>query len=237
MPTFAVTNATIWVAGLDMTSYLNKATLKMMAAELDITTFGATFRSRLGGLRDTDMAWDGFWTSIPDAAQFAQLGSANQAVTVSPRGTETDVAYFFQGEQFTYSQFGKIGEAAPFSATLKGSDGIAGAVRGQLTVVNRSVAGTGLIGSAVNLGLLGTGQYLYAAVHALTAGTTITIAVNSGTSSGSTPTQRAIYSAITTTGGYWLTRLAGPIATDTWWRFNVTADTGTWTISGGIGIR
>src|SRR5207249_3866722 len=158
MGNFAATNCEILVGGMDMSSYLNKTMLKMMTAELDITTFRATFRSRLGGLRDTDMAWDGFWTSIPDAAQFAQLGSANQAVTVSPLGTETDVAYFFQGEQFTYLQFGKIGEAAPFSASLKGSDGIAGAIRGQLAAVNRSVAGTGLIGSAVNLGLLGTGQ-------------------------------------------------------------------------------
>src|SRR5437773_9875230 len=130
MPTFAVTNATIWVAGLDMSSYLNKATLKMMAAELDITTFGATFRSRLGGLRDTDMTWDGFWTSVPDAAQFAQLGSANQAVTVSPQGFETNIAYLFQGGQFMYQEFGKIGDAAPFSAHLKGTDGVTGAIQG-----------------------------------------------------------------------------------------------------------
>src|SRR5207248_1546615 len=121
--------------------------------------------------------------------------SANQAATVSPRGTETDTAYFFQGGQFMYQQFGKIGDAAPFSAALKGTDGTTGAIRSQLAAVNRSVAGTGLIGSAVNLGLLSAGQYLYATVHALTAGTTITIAVNSGTSAGSTPTQRAIYSA------------------------------------------
>lgn len=237
MTTFAVTNAEIIVGGLDMSSYLNKAVLATSAAPLDVTTFGQTFKNMLGGLKDTQLDWDGFWTSVPDAAQFANLGLPNVPTTVCPQGAETNVAYLFNAGQFTYSEFSKIGDAAPFSAKVMGTDGVSGCVPGQLSALNRSVAATGLIGSAVNLGLLGTGQYLYAAIHALTAAPTITIAVNSGTSSGSTPTQRAIFTAITTTGGFWMTRLAGPIATDTWWRFNVTAQTGTWTISGAIGIR
>src|SRR6266852_499416 len=155
MTTFAVTNAEIIVAGLDMSSFLNKATLKVSAAEHDVTTCGQTYRNWLVCLRDTELTWDGFWTSIPDAAQFAALGLSSQATTVCPQGAEGNVAYLFQAGQFTYSEFSKIGDAAPFSAALKGTDGVTGAISGQLSALNRSVSTTGLIGTAVNLGLLG----------------------------------------------------------------------------------
>ena len=88
MPNLSLTNCEIIVGGLDMSSYLNKAIIKSTAAELDGTTFGQTYRVRLAGLKDTHVFWDGFWTSVPDAAQFAQLGNANQAMTISPQGAE-----------------------------------------------------------------------------------------------------------------------------------------------------
>lgn len=237
MTTFAVTNAEIIVGGLDMSSFLNKVSVAASVAELDVTTFGQTFRNRIGGLRDTQMSWDGFWTSVPDAAQFAQLGVANTAVTVCPQGTETSVAYLFQGGQFTYDQFGKIGDAAPFSATIAGTDGIGGLVGGQLGALNRVVAATGQVGSVLALTAVGATQFLYATLHVLTAGTTITIQVQSAPASNfAAPTTRGTIGPITATGGTWMTRVAGPI-TDTFWRFNCSAQTGSFTVSGGIGIR
>src|SRR5258708_37721705 len=126
-----------------MSSYLNKAMLKVSAAELDVTTFGQTFKVFLGGLRDTELTWEGFWTSVPDAAQFAALGLSSQATTVCPQGAEGNVAYLFQAGEFTYSEFSNIGDAAPFSAGLMGTDGVTGSVPGQLAALNRAVAPTG----------------------------------------------------------------------------------------------
>lgn len=237
MAPFAVINAEIIVGGLDMSSFLNKVTVNAKVAELDVTTFGQTYINRIGGLRDTDMSWDGFWTSVPDAAQFAQLGSNNQAVTVCPQGAETNVAYIFQGGQFTYSQFGKIGDAAPFSATVAGTDGVGGLVSGQLAALNRVASATGQVGSVLSMTAVGATQFLYATFHVLVAGTTITVQVQSAPAANfAAPTTRGTIGPITATGGTWLARVAGPI-TDAFWRLNVSAVTGSFTVSGGIGIR
>ncbi len=237
MPTFAVTNAEIIVGGLDMSSYLNKATLKLTAVELDVTTFGQTHKNFLGGLQDTELDWNGFWTSVPDAAQFANLGVTGLATTVCPQGAEGNVAYLFNGGEFTYSEFGKIGDAAPFSAKVMGSDGVTGAVPGQLGALNRVVAATGQVGSILSMTAVGAAQFLYATVHVLAAATTITLQVQSAPLIGfGAPTTRATIGPLTTTGGTFMARVAGPI-TDAFWRFNCSAQTGSFTISGAIGIK
>ena len=217
-----------------MSSYLNKATLRGSVAEHNVTTFGQTFVNRLGGLRDTQVTWDGFWTSVPDAAQFAQLGSQGQPVTISPQGTEGSIAYLLLAGQFTYDQFGKVGDAAPFSATVAGSDGVTGLVRGQLGAFNRTVSVTGQVGSILTMAAVSATQFLYATLHVLTAGTTITVQVQSAPTVGfAAPTTRATIGPLTTTGGTFMARVAGAI-TDTFWRFNVSAITGTFVITGAI---
>ena len=108
--------------------------------------------------------------------------------------------------------------------------------RGKLTLSATNVTTTGAKGTGVLLGAVGATQYLYATVHCLTAGTTVTIKIQSDDNAGFTsPTDRITLSAITATGGTWVTRLAGSI-TDTYYRFNVTAVTGTFTLAGAIGI-
>lgn len=237
MANLSLTNCEILVGGLDMSSFLNKASLKTSAAELDVTTFGQTFRNRIGGLRDTEVAWDGFWTSIPDAAQFAALGSPNQAVTISPEGAEQKTAYLFLGGQFSYDQFGKVGDAAPFSATVKGTDDVTGLVRGQFAALTRSISATGQLGSILTMAGPSSSQFVYATVHVTTAATTVTIQVQSAPTVGfASPTTRATIGPLTTTGGTFMTRVAGPI-TDGFWRFNVSAITGTFVISGGIAVQ
>jgi hypothetical protein len=217
-----------------MSSYLNKASLKSSAAELDTTTFGQTYHTRLGGLRSAAVAWDGFWTSVPDAAQFAQLGTAGQAATICPQGAEGNIAYLFQADQFTYDQFGKVGDAAPFSATLAQSDGKTGLIRGQLGALNRVVSATGQVGSILTMTSVGATQFLYATFHVLVAATTITIQVQSAPAANfAAPTTQATIGPLTVTGGTFMTRVAGPI-TDTFWRFNCSAQTGSFTVSGAI---
>jgi len=234
LPNLSLTNCEILIGGTDMSSYLNKATLRGSVAEHNVTTFGQTFVNRLGGLRDTQVTWDGFWTSVPDAAQFAQLGSQGQPVTISPQGTEGSIAYLLLAGQFTYDQFGKVGDAAPFSATVAGSDGVTGLVRGQLGAFNRTVSVTGQVGSILTMAAVSATQFLYATLHVLTAGTTITVQVQSAPTVGfAAPTTRATIGPLTTTGGTFMARVAGAI-TDTFWRFNVSAITGTFVITGAI---
>lgn len=236
MANFSITAETIWLHDIDMSGYLKKADAKIGVVELENTTFASGgYRSRIGGLRTVALAGDGFWDSTPDLSLFGAVGVGNRVVTISPQGAETNVAYLWRAAEFDYTQYGAVGDLTPFSITANSADQ-QGMIRGQMAAAKQVVSATGLFGSAVNLGLLGATQFLYASIHVFAAATTITIAINSGTSSGSTPTQRAIFPAFTTTGGNWLIRVAGPVATDTWWKFNVTANTGSFTLAGAIGI-
>lgn len=238
MTTLSLTNCEILVGGTDMSSFLNKATLTAKVAELDVTTFGSTYHTRIGGLKDSSLAWDGFWTSLPDAAQFAQLGTANQVITVCPQGLEQTTAYLFQADQFTYDQFGKVGDAAPFSATIAGSDSVTGLVQGQLAALTRSVSATGQVGSILTIaGPAGASNFVYAALHVTAAATTITIQIQSAPAANfAAPTTRGTIGPITVTGGTWMVRVPGPI-TDGFWRANCSAQTGTFVISCSIGIK
>ncbi|HEY9416720.1 MAG TPA: hypothetical protein VIQ30_18350, partial [Pseudonocardia sp.] len=86
------------------------------------------------------------------------------------------------------------------------------------------------------VGAVASGQFAYAALHVFSAGTTMTVQVQSAATVGfASPTTRGTFSAATAVGGLWLTRVAGPI-TDTYWRLNVSAITGTFQVAGVIAI-
>lgn len=236
MSTFSLIQPTVFVHDQDMSGYLNQLNLKVEAAELDVTTFASGgYRQRIGGLRTVTMGSTGFWDSVPDASRFAALGVPDRVLTVSPQGAETNVAYICHGMDLTYEQFGQVGDPASFIFSGMSSNA-QGLIRGQLASSKRTITTTGNIGQAVNLGLLGSGQYLYATVHCFSFGTALTVKVQSGTSSGSTPTVRITLPNITAVGGSWAVRLAGPIATDTWWAVNATTVTGSHSVAAAIGI-
>jgi hypothetical protein len=116
-----------------------------------------------------------------------------------------------------------------------GTNGV-GVVRGGVAKAKGNVSSTGATGSVQQLGDVAANEFLYATLHVFSAGTTITVQVQSDDNSGfSSPTTRATFSGVTTAGGNWVTRVAGAI-TDTYWRFNVSAVTGTFSIAGAIGI-
>jgi hypothetical protein len=237
--TFAFVDPTIWVGGMDATGYLTQVSLSISVAELDSTVFGlAGFRSRKGGLRTVESQYSGFWeagTGAPDPEIFTNLGVADRVATIAPSSTETSVAYMHQLGKFAYNPFGQIGELTPFS--LNGSNtSAAGVVRGQVAKAKGNVSSTGATGSPVQLGASGSTQYLYAALHVFSAGTTITVQVQSDNASNfPSPTTQGTFSGITTASGTWLTRIAGPI-TDDWFRLNISAITGTFQIAGAIAI-
>lgn len=240
MAVLAMTDATCWVGGWDASGDLNQVSVSVSTEELDTTTFGsAGYRSRIAGPRSVQADIAGFWQSAasaaPDPELVPDLGTADRAVTIAPTSTEGAVAYLFQAGKFSSQLFGAIGEAVPFSASLMGTSA-AGLVRGVTLKSKGTVSATGATGTAVQLGAVASGQYLYVAFHAFTVGTSITAVVESDVDNTfSAATTRATIGPITSTGGTWATRVAGPI-THTWYRLRVTAVTGTHTIACAAGI-
>lgn len=238
---FAFTDATIWIAGYDFTGDSNELSLSLSTDELDATPFGSTYRTRIAGLRNTEMTVAGYWqsaaTDAVDPQVFPNIGVADRVVTVAPTAAETSTAYMFQGIKLSYDMFGAIGAVTPFSLGVKGSNGV-GTVRGQVAAAKQNKSAVGVLGSVLNLGAPTTGQYVYATVHVFSTGTSVTIELQSDTDAGfATPTTQATIGPLTAAGGTWATRVPGPLAGETHWRLNVSAITGTFQLAGAIAIR
>lgn len=244
MAEIALTDAFLYAAGYDFTTDTNNAVLNTEVAALDATTFGSGgWQENAAGVRSSNLAWSGFWQAASTGDQavdnqaFPMLGSS-QVYTLGPEETEgaIRVAYMFQSMKSQYTLGGQHGELMPFSLTANGSDGV-GVVRGRVAKTRGTVSATGATGTALQLGTVPSGQYLYATFHVFTAGTTITVEVQSDSdNTWASPTTRGTIGPLTTSGGSWMTRVAGPI-TDGWWRFNVTAITGSFVVAGAIGIQ
>lgn len=237
MSTFALVDATTYVHGHNFTTDLNQIQLSAEMEALNNTAFGnGGHRSRTGGLKTVSSELNGFWQEAPDEAAFSDLGVADRPVTMTPDGVETSVAYMYQAGNFSYSPFGAIGEVTPFSLSMQSTNQV-GLVRGQLASRQRSVSATGQLGSPVNLGAVGSDQYLYGVVHVFSIGTSVELAIESAAdSSFGTPTTQATIGPLTATGATWVPRVPGSIS-DTWFRLTVTAITGTLSLAGALAVQ
>jgi len=150
------------------------------------------------------------------------------------------VAYMMQATKFSYEILGDVGEVTPFTLEASSSEGATGLVRGQLAKAKGNVSATGATGSAVNLGAGSAGKYLYLALHVFSAGTTISVKVESDSAQAfSSPADvaSATISSVTAAGGTWITRVDASALTDTWYRVNVTAVTGTFSVAAALAIQ
>lgn len=245
MSTHAALSRTTYVNGYDMTGDTNNTSLNISCVALDSTVFSTTLvaRSRKKGLENVASSVQGFYqagTGLVDTQVFPSLGGL-KVVTQTPAAVEAERAYFYQCLDLDYQMFGQVGELTPFSLSMQGARGSgtlsAGAIAGYLAKAKGDVSATGALGTAKQLGAVSATQYLYAAVHIFSAGTTITIDLESDDNSNFTSaTSRATIGPLTTTGGTWMTRVAGAI-TDDYYRFNVTAITGTFSIAASFGVK
>ena len=243
MAPIAITNAFVYIDNHDFTGDANQLALDCTAASLERTNFRSSgWKEFNAGLKDTKFALKGWWAVAAtndsvDADLFADLGVGNLAATVGDIETEGQPAWLFQLSKLAYQEFGKVGELAPFSLDGVQSNGV-GVTRGQLVKALGTVSATGALGSGLQLGAVSSTQKVYATFHVFGApGTTITVQVQSATANTfAGATTRATIGPLTTAGGVWVTPVAGPI-TDTWWRFNVSAITGTFTVAGAIAIQ
>lgn len=240
MSSLALTDATTWVAGYDMTTDLNQIGLSLDVEALDNTTFGGGgYHSRLGGLKTVESKVAGFWQSATLAAVdpqvFPALGTADQVVTIGSAAAETSTAYMFQAAHFKYGLFDEIGKMLPFSLEMMGTNGV-GVARGQVAMAKQNISTTGAKGTVCQLGAVASGKYLYCAVHTFAIGTSFTLQIQSDNASNfPSPATQITVGSITAVGGTWGTRVAGPI-TDDWFRVNVSAVSGTSSIAVAIGI-
>lgn len=242
MGSFAFTDVTAYLAGYDITTDVNELALSVSCAELESTTLGiGGSKAFVGGLKESEGTLTGLWQSAASAAvdpeAITNFAVADQVLTVSQDDLETATAYLLQVGKFGYQIFGKDGELAPFRLRMRGTNGV-GVVRGQLAKLKGNVSGTGVLGSVVNLGAPTSAQFVYSTVHIFSAGTTITLQLQSDDAAGfASPTTRATIGPLTTTGGTWMTRLAGPFVGETHWRLNISAITGTFSIAAGIAVQ
>lgn len=240
MAEIALTNAFCYVGNVDFTTETNTATLNHEVATLDATTFGSDgWTESASGLKSVSLAYSGFWRNLIDWAYLDIDAGTSRVCTVGPDEVEglTGVAYMFQARNSQYNIGGQVGELMPFSVTASGSNSV-GVVRGRVAKTTGTVSGTGALGTALNLGAVSSTKSLYATLHLTgTAGTTITVQVQSDDNSGfTTPTTVATLGPLTAIGGTWMTPVPGAL-TDTWYRFNVSSITGTFTVAGAIGIQ
>lgn len=237
MATFAMTDCTAWVHAHDFTADSNKLTLKTDVDDLDKTVFGNSYRNRIGGLKDVTFALEGFWQSATsnavDPDSFAMLGQSDRVVTVAPTSDEESPAFFFRAGFFAYDLGDEVGALTPFALDGSGSNRV-GLVRGQVAAAPQTVSATGDFGSVVELGA--ATDAVYVALHVFTAGTTITVKVESDDSSGFSDPTDVGSSTITATavGGYFL-KIDGAVS-DTFYRLNATAVTGSFSVAGAIGV-
>lgn len=244
MSPISMTAVTPWIGGHDFTADSNKLTLSADAVALDSTTFASGgWNEHVAGLKTITGQLSGFWSSAAadsvDSEVFANLGAGGEPFTASPSGTALDPAYMFLATKLKYGIGDVVGNLAPFSLDVAGGGpGVAGAtlVRGQVAKGRGSVAGTGVLGSGLNLGAVSATQSLYASLHVLgTPGTSITVSVESDDNSGFTsPATVATIGSLTAAGGTWV-KVAGAL-TDSYFRFKVSAIVGTFVVAGAIGI-
>ncbi|MDV2503082.1 MAG: hypothetical protein RX318_03935 [bacterium] len=220
---YVLTKCKLFVAEFDLSGDMNALDVKRASEVLDRTTFGASERRRLGGLKAVLMEHSGYWNGGADNVDdvlFAKIGVSAVPVTVGPEtgaaGERGNIMLATFGE---YMPKGVIGEIFAFNVSID-SDG--DLIDG--TILFNGIATATGNGTAYQVGAVSATQSLYAALHVVAAsGTTPTLDVilQSDTVGFPSPTSRITFAQKTAIGSEWATPVAGAI-TDDWWRINYT---------------
>ena len=227
MATSVLRDCKLYYDGYDLSGDMNMLGINHGAAELDDTTFGATTESRKGGLKQTSAAFKGLYqagTNSVDAVLHPGVG-ANKVLSISPEaGADGEVAFAFQAMHSKLMRGASIGELLVIEgeATAQGGTPL---IRGRiLHPAATTVSGIGS-GTGRQVGAVSATQKLYASLHVLEVGTTVTVKVQSDDNSAFTSaTDRITFTAATAVGAQW-SNVAGAV-TDDWWRVNISAITG-----------
>lgn len=248
MSILVLTDAFAHVDGHDFSCDTNNVMLRNDVAVLDATTFCSDgWTEQRGGLKSVTFDMSGFWQSAESGAVdpevFPNLGQTDRVFTVGPSDVLTTTSiglfnapgtcYMFRAGHFNYQMFGEIGQLTPFQVSSAGTNGI-GSRRGKLIVPKQTVTGTGQVGVALDTAFGFGTTTAYCAVHVFSAGTTITLQLQSDDNlSFSSPTTQATIGPLTAADGTW-TQVVGP-GSDRYYRLNVSAITGSFSIAAALG--
>ena len=95
-----ITNASVTIGGVDLSSHIKKVTLTSSRNELETTTFGNTAKRRVAGLADNKVAFDfnqDFSASTVEASVYSLLGTT-ATVVIKPTASTvsaTNPSYTF----------------------------------------------------------------------------------------------------------------------------------------------
>jgi len=120
---FVATDYDITIGGTDFSASLAAVTLDVSADEQETTAFGATFRSRIGGLKDASVSLDfhqDFGAASVDATLFPLIGGTAEIVIkpTSSSASATNPSYTFTALVTQYQPFASnVGDLATLSVT------------------------------------------------------------------------------------------------------------------------
>jgi hypothetical protein len=118
---FVATDYSITINSTSFSSSLAAATLDITSEEQDVTAFGSTFRSRIGGLKDATLSLDfhqDFAAGSVDATLFPLLGTQATVVIKPTSGSvsATNPSYSFNCLVTQYQPFASsIGDLSSLS--------------------------------------------------------------------------------------------------------------------------
>ena len=123
MAKFVATDYNITINGTPFSSSLAAVTLDITAEEQETTSFGSTYRTRIGGLKDASISLDfhqDFGASSIDATLFPLLGT-NATVVIKPTSgtvSASNPTYSFEALCTQYQPFASsVGDLATLSVS------------------------------------------------------------------------------------------------------------------------
>ena len=130
MAKFVATDYDITISGVDLSTSIAAVTLDVTAEEQDTTAFGATYRTRIAGLKDGSLSLDfhqDFGSGAVDATLFPLLGSAVAFVIKPTSGTVSATNPTYSGTAVV-TQYQPFASSVGDLATLSVSWPLSGAV-------------------------------------------------------------------------------------------------------------
>lgn len=137
MGKFVIKNPGVLINAIDLTDHSSKATVATTFNQVDVTTFGATYKEILQGLGDASITVD-FFQDYASGSVDATLWPLSQSgsifeVVIYSKGTtasSTQPSWTMQAILSDYNPFdGAIGDASATSVTFSNADQ-SGIVRG-----------------------------------------------------------------------------------------------------------
>lgn len=233
MTKMVLLNSRVFVSGADLSGQGSKIEIVEESDAKAVTNWrSGGAEELLAGLSKVDISAEGQWEA-GDPTRVDDQMWANRRIlepwTVGPtEASDTapgNLMYLTKALRTKSNIWGGVGDVAGWTADAKGSWPLARGQSAHQSGTPRTATGNG---TALQLGAVPSGDYLYANLHVLSvagsAAPTITVNIQSDNAVGfPTPAAVGSFAAATAVGGQAL-RFPGPI-TDDWFRV-------TWTISG-----